>query len=180
VSSTTLVMSVVQGKAFLEFADVSSEHYYPDESPMFTLFAFFQGQRLCSSAVPCGCDPFFNHQFVFELPPDVDNPFLLEEAIHLVLVQSPPSSHPGCSPPELVAVQTVQWQEMLVGRGRDGRVTSIEMMGVGSAVAIPAGVLDVKVELHQGDVVAFDPPATSARFQASLDAAVRRERLFLL
>jgi hypothetical protein len=58
------VMTVVQGKAFLEFAEADAEDYFPDESPTLTLYAFFQGQRLCSTSVPCSCDPFFNHQVI--------------------------------------------------------------------------------------------------------------------
>lgn len=183
-SGCSLLFSALQGKAFLEYADVSSEHYFPDESPTFTLFAFFQGQRLCSPAVPCGCDPFFNHQFVFELPADVDNPFLLDEPVHVVLVQSSPSSHPGCSPPELVAVQSIHWQDLILGRGGssrgESRISSIELMGVGSAVSIPAGVLELRATLHRGDEVEIDLESALAKFKTSQEAAVRRERLFLL
>jgi len=183
-SGQNLILTILQGKAFLEFADVSSTDFFADECPTFTLFAFFQGQRLCSAPVPAGCDPFFNHQFVFELPSDVENPYLLEEPIHLVLVQSAPTSHPARSQPELIAVSTLQWQGLLLGhQGQspaESRVTSIEVMGVGSAVAIPAGVLDVKTQLHHRDAAVPDVAAAKARFDATTDAAMRRDRLFLL
>ena len=85
-----VVLTVLQGKAFLEHADIPTQHFLPHREPKFVLHAFFQGQRGQSRAVPCSADPVINHSFSFRVPVEVENPLLLREPILLALVRVQP------------------------------------------------------------------------------------------
>ena len=121
----------------------------------------------------------FPSQFVFEMPPDVVDPLAIDEPVHIVLVRSASSS----DTPELVAAHALRWRELVLGRhhGREGRLSSVEVKGAGSAMAVPAGVLELRAHLHRdGEHVAFDEAAARHRIHASTEAATRQDRLFLL
>lgn len=176
-----LFLQVIGGRAFIEHL---SDGTCNDCRSSFILHIHFRNQRFHSKAVPCSCDPDFREGFLLELSKDplsgsrllsYTDALSLSEPVHLVLTRSNPRNES-----ETVGTCDLEWRHVLAEES--GKlVTSIELCGMGSEAKIPAGILDMKLEVlpHSKDELVHHD-ILSAQLSVEKQRNDERERLFLV
>ena len=172
-------LRVLGGRAFLD-------HLQETESSLhqfFILHVHFRGQRLCSKPIPCSCEPAFHEGFLLELSrgaKDTGRPLphtellSLSDPIHMTLIRNTPMGDH-----ELVGTCYLEWRVTLAqGTGRAN--TSVELAGVSSEGNIPAGVLDMQLELLPRCDDMIGPDVLSAQLSLEKQRTAERERVFLV
>ena len=181
-----LELMLLRARAFLEH--LQSEDQLPDSpGPTFSIHACFQGQRHSSQELPCLCELELALRLRFSLSAphqrDLRGPDLLavSEPVSLVLVRRELDGHRT-----LIGMGQLDWRRALPGRGQ-GREGSLEVQGVGSEAAVPAGALEysLRLEFPPGDIAFLrDNPITRQLLEAQLSLEQGRraeqQRLFLI
>ena len=184
--SRGLELSLLRARAFLEH--LQSEDQLPGGlGPTFSIHASFQGQRHASPELPCLCELELqlHLRFTLSAPTQRDGrgPDLLavREPVSLVLVRRETDGHRT-----LIGTGQLDWRRGLVGRELFAE-GSLEVRGVGSEAAVPAGALEysLRLDLPPGDVAFLrDNPITRQLLEAQLsieqDRRSEQQRLFLI
>lgn len=168
------------GKAFLEAARTED-----GEDATLSLNISFNGQRFRGQRVLSCCDPSFTEGFLFELPETVTvtmglvlpDPFLAcSEPVHIAILR-----HDAAGDTTLVGCHTLDWRPHVV-RSLESSASfqAVEVLGVGASFALPAGVLNVRVDVLPAPAPTMD--IAVARSQLALERArvVDNERIFLV
>ena len=173
-----LLLKVTGGRAFIEHL---TDNSCSDCQPTFTLHVHFQNQRFHSKSIPCSCDPTINEAFLLELSSQSTHSLSYTEAlslgnpIHLVLTRTLSNSST-----ETVGTSRVEWRSVLTERS-GSTLTSVELTGVGSQASIPAGIIDIKLELlprSKDQVIHSD--MLKAQLEIEKQRKDERDRLFLI
>ncbi|KAM6910782.1 centrosomal protein of 76 kDa [Xenentodon cancila] len=178
-----LHLQVLGGKAFLEHLQE------PDPLPgrvcsTFTLYLHFRDQRFHSKPVPCVCEPDLKEGFLLELHRDgvgenrklADATAMLSmsDPVHFVLIKTDPSSETA-----LVSSFFLDWRTVL--SSPSSKIScAVELMGVGSESKVPAGVLNVSVELYPPLPETLSSDIISTQQSLERQRTAEKERLFLV
>lgn len=167
------------GKAFLEHLQDSEDNCHAT----LTLHVHFKGQRFHSTPVPCACEPNFHEGFLLELLSrggkdgkmlSYSDTLSLADPVHLVLTRVDARG-------EVVLVGTcyLEWRQVLTDRV--GRISVLaELNGVGSEAKIPAGLLELKLEILPKSEEVLHPEVVSTQLGLEKQRCAERERLFLV
>lgn len=193
VSKRHLYFQILNGKAFLEYLTQNDEdevllpgHTQPLASH-FTIYVYFRGQRFRTRAFSCSCEPKINEGFLLELHKDrmgadatsslmADEATLLaiNDPIHIVMIRTDANQET-----HLVSSHFLEWRTVLAFMGNK-QTLSIELMGTGAESKIPAGILNVCMQL----VPTLSEPIREDIMHGQLGAEhaknTERERLFLV
>ena len=179
-----LFLRILGGRAFLEHLHESPDPLRPSSS-VFVLHVHFCGQRFHSAPVPCCCEPSFREGFLLELGRSqrvdrhhgtisLSDALSLSQTIQLVLVRRSPHNNS-----ELVGASTVEWRQVLSDPlGKIAR--SVEMCSGGAESTVPAGVLDLELELFPRGSVPLAVDVVSAQLKMERQQVTEREQMFLL
>ena len=172
------------GKAFL---DTTATVQNDDEMGIsLSLHLSFNGQRFRGQKVAMSADPAFSEGFLFELPERLtvslgsvlpDPCLAYSEPVHIAIMRHVPAGDM-----ELIGCHALDWRHLVL-RALEGSPTSfqaVEVNGVGASFSLPAGVVNMRV-----DVLPPPPPGLDvavARAQLALERArvVDNERIFLV
>ena len=187
-------MQILNGKAFLEYltqTDDGEPNLLPGhaqaQAAYFNIYVSFRGQRFKTRAFSCSCEPKINEGFLLELHKDrpgtestsslmSDSAALLSicDPIHLVMIKTDVNQET-----HLVSSHFLEWRTLLAQLSNKQNL-SIEMMGTGAESKIPAGLLNVCMQL----VPTLDEPLREDIIGAQLGLEhsknTERERLFLV
>lgn len=179
-----LFLRILGGRAFLEHLHESRDPLRPSSS-VFILHVHFYGQRFHSAPVPCCCEPRFNEGFLLELGKSqhtdrqhnmisLSDALSLSQTIQLVLVRRTPHTEA-----ELVGACSVEWRQVLSDpMGKVAR--SVEVCSGAAESTVPAGVLDLKLELFPRARIPLGIEVISAQLEMEHQQATEREQMFLL
>ena len=186
-----LYLQLLNGKAFLEYLtqNENEDALLPGQSPtaFFTIYVHFRGQRFKTRAFACSCEPKINEGFLLELHKDrpgaestsslmADTATLLSicDPIHIVMIRTDANQET-----HLVSSHFLEWRTLLT-YPINKQTLSIELMGTGAESKIPAGLLNVCLQL----VPTLDEPLQEDIIGAQLGLEhsknTERERLFLV
>jgi centrosomal protein CEP76 len=195
-SKRHLYLQILNGKAFIEYltqSDIDNDGQsdvlpgYNHQSPksFFTIYIHFRGQRFKTRSFACTCEPKINEGFLLELHKDhidsltslmADAGFLLSisDPIHIVMIRTDLSQEN-----HLVSSHLLEWRTVL-SHLTNKQTISIELMGTGPESKIPAGILNICIQL----VPSMDEPLkedlTGAQLGLEHSKSTERERLFLV
>ena len=178
-----LLLNVKGGRAFIEHL---TDNTCSDCRPFFTLHVHFQNQRFHSKSIPCSCDPHIDEGFLLELNKhgthskesrslSYTEALSLNTQINLVLTRTNSNSSI-----ETVGTANLEWRNVLTEKSGK-MLTSVELAGVGNEANVPAGILDLMLEIlpSSREEMVHSEMLTA---QLSLEKQRRdeRERLFLV
>jgi centrosomal protein CEP76 len=194
-SKRHLYLQILNGKAFLEYLnqddamsdDVLLPGYSQSHGNHFNIFIHFRGQRFKTRSFACTCEPKINEGFLLELHKDrpnasettslmADSAVMLSicDPIHIVMVRTDINQET-----HLVSSHFLEWRTCLTMPNNKQNI-SIELMGTGAESKIPAGLLNICLQL----VPTLDDPIREDIFGAQLGLEhsknTERERLFLV
>jgi centrosomal protein CEP76 len=193
-SKRHLYLQILNGKAFLEYltqTDDGEPNLLPGhaqtQAAYFSIYVSFRGQRFKTRAFSCSCEPKINEGFLLELHKDrpgtestsslmADSAALLSicDPIHLVMIKTDVNQET-----HLVSSHFLEWRTLLAQLSNKQNL-SIEMMGTGAESKLPAGLLNVCMQL----VPTLDEPLREDIIGAQLGLEhsknTERERLFLV
>ena len=180
-------LRVTGGKAFVEHlqeSEMTPEHTYT----VFTLHVHFRQQRFKSRPVPCSCEPNIQEGFLLELSkhypnhPDYETDKIvtpndalsIRDSIHLVLTKTDKFGEIN-----LVGSRYLEWRHILsdtMGRGS----TAIELNGIGNESSVPAGLLDITMEIVPKVTSSVSQDVVMAQLSLERSRCAERERMFLV
>ncbi|XP_077064363.1 centrosomal protein of 76 kDa [Siphateles boraxobius] len=178
-----LYLQVLGGKAFLEHLQ-EPEPLPGQVCSTFTLHLYFRNQRFRSKPVPCACEPDLQEGFLLEVHRDgpgdasrmADATTMLSicDPVHMVLIKTDTSGDTT-----LVSSYFLDWRTVLSApNGKN--VVSVELLGVGSECKVPAGVLNLKLELYPPLTETLSPDVISTQQSLERRKTAEKERLFLV
>nr|CAB3230038.1 centrosomal protein of 76 kDa-like [Phallusia mammillata] len=179
-------LQVLGGKAFLDHLNAPAHPKAVDqECSTFSLHINFRGQRFRSRSVPVACEPAFCESFLLEIHSDesgegavmadMKSMLFLADDIHLVVMQ-----HETDGTSSLVSSHYIQWRNVLTATHQRMK-KSIELMGIGTECKIPAGILDIQLELIPPTrEIALSKDLYEAQLQLEKQRIAERDRLFLV
>ncbi|XP_023669330.1 centrosomal protein of 76 kDa [Paramormyrops kingsleyae] len=178
-----LYLQVLGGKAFLEHLQEPAA--LPGQvCSTFTLYLHFRSQRFRSKPVPCACEPDLTEGFLLEVHRETagegskmaDATAMLSicDPVHMVLIKTDPAGETA-----LVSSHFLDWRSIL--SSPNGKTSlAVELLGVGSECKVPAGVLNVKLELYPPLSDTLSPDVVSTQQSMERQRRAERERLFLV
>ncbi|KAK7147789.1 hypothetical protein R3I94_010349 [Phoxinus phoxinus] len=178
-----LYLQVLGGKAFLEHLQ-EPEPLPGQVCSTFTLHLYFRNQRFRSKPVPCACEPDLQEGFLLEVHRDgpgdaskmADATTMLSicDPVHMVLIKTDTSGDTT-----LVSSYFLDWRTVLSApNGKNG--VSVELLGVGSECKVPAGVLNLKLELYPPLTETLSPDVITTQQSLERRKTAEKERLFLV
>ncbi|XP_067248886.1 centrosomal protein of 76 kDa isoform X2 [Chanodichthys erythropterus] len=178
-----LYLQVLAGKAFLEHLQ-EPEPLPGQVCSTFTLHLHFRNQRFRSKPVPCACEPDLQEGFLLEVHRDgpgdaskmADATTMLSicDPVHMVLIKTDTSGDTT-----LVSSYFLDWRTVLSSpNGKNG--VSVELLGVGSECKVPAGVLNLKLELYPPLTETLSPEVITTQQSLERQKTAEKERLFLV
>ncbi|XP_062848310.1 centrosomal protein of 76 kDa [Trichomycterus rosablanca] len=178
-----LYLQVLGGKAFLEHLQ-EPEPIPGQVCSTFTLHVHFRNQRFRTKPVPCACEPDLQEGFLLEVhrdgPGDASR---MADATTMLSI---------CDPVHMVLIKTDTWGEttlissyfldwISVLSAPSGRTSvSVELLGVGSECKVPAGVLNLKLEMYPPLTETLSPEVISTQQSLERQKTAEKERLFLV
>ncbi|XP_066539599.1 centrosomal protein of 76 kDa isoform X2 [Hoplias malabaricus] len=178
-----LYLQVLGGKAFLEHLQ-EPEPLPGQVCSTFTLHLHFRNQRFRSKPVPCACEPDLQEGFLLEVHRDVpgdaskmaDATTMLSicDPVHMVLIKTDTSGDTT-----LVSSFFLDWRSVLCSTSGKTAV-SVELLGVGSECKVPAGVLNLKLEMYPPLLETLSPEVVSTQQSLERQKTAEKERLFLV
>ncbi|KAJ8303256.1 hypothetical protein KUTeg_019652 [Tegillarca granosa] len=178
-----LYFHIKAGKAFLEHIE-DSDPTPGQVSAQFTFHIYFRGQRFKSRPVPCACEPDIDEGFLLELHKDnageagkmADASAMLSicDPLHIVLIKTQVTGETS-----LVSSHFFEWRPVLTASGSRMSL-SLELKGTGSECKVPAGVIDVQLELFPKPNQTLGQDVLTAQFNLERSRQAERERLFLV
>lgn len=178
-SKRYLFLQVSGGKAFLEHLQDSEDSC----QATLTLHVHFRGQRFHSKPVPCACEPNFCEGFLLELLGkggkdgrmlSTSDALSLADPIHLVLTRTDMRGEV-----DLIGTCYLEWRQVLADSARKISVL-MELNGVGSEAKIPAGLLEIKLEVLPKSGEVLNQEVVSSQLGLEKQRSAERERLFLV
>ncbi|CAM4698077.1 unnamed protein product [Leuciscus chuanchicus] len=178
-----LYLQVLGGKAFLEHLQ-EPEPLPGQVCSTFILHLYFRNQRFRSKPVPCACEPDLQEGFLLEVHRDgpgdaskmADATTMLSicDPVHMVLIKTDTSRDTT-----LVSSYFLDWRTVLSApNGKNG--VSVELLGVGSECKVPAGVLNLKLELYPPLTETLSPDVIATQQSLERRKTAEKERLFLV
>lgn len=178
-----LYLQVLGGKAFLEHLQ-EPEPLPGQVCSTFTLHLHFRNQRFHSKPVPCACDPDLQEGFLLEVHRDgpgdaskmADATTMLSicDPVHMVLIRTDTAGDTT-----LISSYFLDWRSVLSAPSGKTSV-SVELLGVGSECKVPAGVLNLKLELYPPLSETLSPEVISTQRSLERQKTAEKERLFLV
>ncbi|XP_056142658.1 centrosomal protein of 76 kDa [Lampris incognitus] len=178
-----LYLQVLGGKAFLDHL------HEPEPLPgqvcsTFTLYLHFRNQRFHSKPVPCACEPDLQEGFLLEIHrggmgegckmADATTMLSICDPVHLVLIKTNTSAETT-----LVSSYFLDWRTIL--SSPSGKTCfAVELLGVGSECKIPAGVLNIHLELYPPLTETLNPDVVTTQQSLERQKTAEKERLFLV
>ncbi|XP_062501209.1 centrosomal protein of 76 kDa-like isoform X2 [Corticium candelabrum] len=175
-SKRYLYLQVLGGKAFLEhLMDTNS-------SSTFTLYVHFRRQRFVSRSVVSCCEPDLREGFLLELRKDTGSnrmisagdTLALADPIHLVLIKTDCSGESS-----LIGSHYMEWRRVLLS-SRSRLCVAVEINGVGGEAKVPAGILELRLELMPRLEKVLSDDVVTAQIGLEHGRVAERERLFLV
>lgn len=187
-----MYLQILNGKAFLEYLTHNENEnenlLLPGQSQTgssyFTIYVHYRGQRFKTRAFSCSCEPKISEGFLLELHKErndlasalmADSASLLSlcDPIHIVMIRtdSNQDSH-------LVSSQFLEWRTLLA-QTRNKQSMSIELMGTGAENKIPAGILNVCLQLVPPLEEPLREDIIGAQLGLEHSKNTERERLFI-
>lgn len=188
-------MQLLNGKAFLEYLNQSESdeqallpgYNQQSQTSYFSIFVHFRGQRFKTRAFACSCEPKIDEGFLIELHKDrqgseattslmADSGTLLaiSDPIHIVMLKTDQNQET-----HLVSSHFLEWRTVL-GCLNNKQNLSIELMGTGSESKIPAGLLNVCIQLVPSLEDPLREDVLGAQLGLEHSKNTERERLFLV
>uniref|UniRef100_A0A8B9JNU6 Centrosomal protein of 76 kDa n=1 Tax=Astyanax mexicanus TaxID=7994 RepID=A0A8B9JNU6_ASTMX len=178
-----LYLQVLGGKAFLEHLQ-EPEPLPGQVCSTLTLHLHFRNQRFRSKPVPCACEPDLQEGFLLEVHRDspgdagkmADATTMLSicDPVHMVMIKTDTSGDTT-----LVSSYFLDWRSVL--SAPSGKTTvSVELLGVGSECKVPAGVLNIKLEMYPPLSETLSPEVISTQQSLERQKTAEKERLFLV
>ncbi|XP_048752411.1 centrosomal protein of 76 kDa-like [Ostrea edulis] len=171
------------GKAFLEHID-ESDPMPGQVSSFFTFHIYFRGQRFKSRPVPCACEPQIDEGFLLELHKessgeagkmaDASAMLSISDPIHIVLIKTEASGETS-----LVSSNFFEWRTVLASSGNRMSMM-LELKGIGNESKVPAGVIEIMMELFPKSTKNFGQDVVAAQISLEKSRQAERERLFLV
>jgi len=181
-----LYFQVLGGKAFLEHlnAPAYSEHV-SEICSTFQLNVHFRSQRFRSKLVPVACEPDFCEGFLLELHrqssgegasmADTQKLLSISDPIEVVLTK-----HDADGTVTLVSSHSIEWRNVLTACN-SYVASSIELMGVGTECKVPAGIIDIRLELIPSHkLFSLTSEVVEAQTHLEKQRRAERDRLFLV
>ncbi|TRY84949.1 hypothetical protein DNTS_019027, partial [Danionella cerebrum] len=178
-----LYLQVQGGKAFLEHLK-EPEPLPGQVTSTFSLHLHFRNQRFQSKPVPCACEPDFQEGFLLEVHRDgpgdaskmLDATAMLSicDPVHMVLIKTDTSGETT-----LVSSYFLDWRTVLCAPSGKTSI-AVELFGVGAESKIPAGVLNLKLELYPPLTVTLSPEVITTQKSLERQKTAEKERLFLV
>lgn len=169
-----MYLQILSGRAFLEYLNNDSEEvllpgHAEAQTAYFTIYVHFRGQRFKTRAFACSCEPKINEGFLLELHKDqsrndhsmmADSASLLSmcDPIHLVMIRTDLNQET-----HLVSSHFLEWRTVLTYLGNKQNL-SLELMGTGNENKIPAGLLNICLQM----IPSLDEPVREDIFGAQL------------
>jgi centrosomal protein CEP76 len=195
-----LQFQIICGKAFLEYLNPLDEMDYETIVPgtnqtnisYFTIYLHFRGQRFKTNAFPCSCEPNINEMFTLELSkdkpivndlggvnntnkmPDISTLLSISDQIHLVMIRTDSNQDN-----HLISSHFLEWRTLL-SMPDTKRIISIELMGTGAESKIPAGILNISMQLTPSLVEPLREDILTAQLGMEHSKNTERERLFIV
>ena len=188
-----LYIQILNGKAFLEYLteNENEEEFMvgnPNgQSSFFTIFVHFRGQRFKTRAFACSCEPKIDEGFLLELHKDpkgnestsalmADSATLLSicDPVHLVMIRTDSNLDT-----HLISSYFLEWRTLLSMPGQKQNV-AVELMGTGAESKVPAGLLNVCIQLVPPLEEHVREDILSAQLGLEHSKNTERERLFLV
>jgi centrosomal protein CEP76 len=174
-SKRHLYLQILNGRAFLEYLnddENSNEILLPGfnqaQTAYFTIYVHFRGQRFKTKAFGCSCEPKINEGFLLELYKGnsnesammADSATLLSicDPIHMVMLRTDLNQET-----HLISSNFLEWRTLLTLPGNKQNL-SIELMGTGAESKIPAGLLNICLQM----IPCLDEPIREDIFGAQL------------
>uniref|UniRef100_A0A8C9R713 Centrosomal protein of 76 kDa n=1 Tax=Scleropages formosus TaxID=113540 RepID=A0A8C9R713_SCLFO len=178
-----LYLQVLGGKAFLEHLQ-EPEPLPGQVCSTFTLYLHFRNQRFRSKPVPCSCEPDLQEGFLLEVHRgglrdsskmlDATTLLSISDPVQMVLIRTDTSGETT-----LVSSYFLDWRSVL--SAPNGKTSiAVELLGVGSESKVPAGVLNVKLELYPPLAERLSPDVVSTQQSLERKKTAEKERLFLV
>ncbi|XP_010878657.1 centrosomal protein of 76 kDa isoform X1 [Esox lucius] len=178
-----LYLQVQGGKAFLEHLQ-EPEPLPGQVCSTFALYLHFRNQRFRSKPVPCACEPDLQEGFLLEMHreglgdgnkmADATAMLSISDPVHLVLIKTDTSSETS-----LVSSYFLDWRTVLSSpSGKTG--VAVELLGVGSECKVPAGVLNLGLELYPPLTETLSPDIITTQQSIERQKTAEKERLFLV
>ncbi|BFZ19803.1 hypothetical protein BsWGS_22842 [Bradybaena similaris] len=179
-----LYLLVQGGKAFLEHLEDADSMLGQKVASYFTLHVYFRNQRFKSRPVPCAVEPQFDEGFLLELHKessgeagkmaDIVSMLSMCDPIHLVLIKTD-----AMGDTSLLSSQYFEWRPLLTYK-QGVMKTSVEMLGTGSEAHVPAGILELQLELFPKSVQSVEENLVRAQIELEKSRQAERERMFLV
>jgi len=177
-----LYMQLLGGRAFIEHLHAFQPNHH--DNGVFVVNVHFRGQRFRSKPVPVAVEPNIRDGFLFELKNNEhgDNGSMMSkekllstsDVIHIVLTK-----HDG-DDVVLVSSHALEWRNCLACE-QVAMTTRIELMGVGSECKIPAGVLDVRLEVvPRSEQIRSPHEVVRAQVHLEKQRRAEKDRLFVV
>lgn len=197
-SKRHLYLQIISGKAFIEYLTQSDFDEDNQQMPgysntmasssYFTLYVHFRGQRFKTRSFACSCEPKINEGFLIELTKErvdgggsssslmADSATLLgiHDPLHLVLIRTDATQET-----HLVSSHFLEWRTVLTHLNNK-QTMSIELMGTGAESKIPAGLLNVCLQLVPSLSEPLREDVLGAQLGLEHSKSTERERLFLV
>ncbi len=185
-----LYVQLLNGKAFLEYMTTNDYEDESDDLPgtstaaFFTIYIHFRGQRFRTAPFRCACEPRINEGFLLDLTrPSSEQQLLADSAsllattdrVHLVMTRTEPATDTS----QLVASHFLEWRTVLT-YAASRQTLCVELMGTGAESKLPAGVLNVCLQLVPGLVEPMREDLLGAQLGLEHSKNTERERLFLV
>lgn len=157
-SKRHLYLQILNGRAFLEYLNENDNEDillpgHQAQTAYFNIYVHFRGQRFKTRAFGCACDPVINEGFLLEMHKDrqvsndpsmmADSAILLSicDPIHIVMIRTDLNQET-----HLISSHFLEWRTVLTMPNCKQNL-SIELMGTGAETRVPAGLLNICLQL---------------------------------
>lgn len=178
-SNYYLKFKAIKGKAFVEYL-LEPAILSGQSISYLLLYIYFCGQRFQSQPTPATCEPEFSFDIKLLLHKSdkgnlIDSNSLLSknDPIHIILIKVDSEQNPF-----LVSSYFLEWRQLLtkVGSKMD---MAIELPGIGVENKVPAGMLELYLELQPPLTFPLQNNLVSAQLSLEHSRRTERDRLFL-
>lgn len=191
-SKRHLYIQLLNGKAFLEYlnnSETDDQSILPGytKQSFFTIYIHFRGQRFKTRAFACTCEPKIEEGFLLELHKDrqgsetttslmADAATMLSisDPIHIVMIRTDQNQDT-----HLVSSHFLEWRTVLSVLNNKQNF-SIELMGTGAESKVPAGLLNICLQLVPSLDTSVKEDILGAQLGLEHSKNTERERLFLV
>eukprot|EP00698_Gefionella_okellyi_P021413 TRINITY_DN693_c0_g1_i2.p1 TRINITY_DN693_c0_g1~~TRINITY_DN693_c0_g1_i2.p1 ORF type:complete len:635 (-),score=95.57 TRINITY_DN693_c0_g1_i2:330-2234(-) len=170
-NSSFLHVRLIAGRSFNDFLPSPAEG-----CPSLIVELLLDGKRTRSAPVPACSEPRFSQSFLLDLQQPLDVEDLgarllkLDTPLHIVILKHDEQRGGGCT---LIGTHCLDWRRVL----QSGTLTiAVEMAGIGVESSVPAGTLDIQLELlpHAVHLPVADVMSTITRQKAYDSECARR------